>query len=286
MYLYCDFQRNMEAINSKTLNKQSALLLALLNGQDKKAFTLKEAYHLSPGTTHFAVRRMLSGMVKRGLLMRVKDGVFYIIPYENDPETFMPDWHLLAEYLVGGSKYYIGYYSAMQIHDLITQPALIEQIVVNKQIKPSYLKIKDITFQFIYHNEQHFFGSKKIWIDNFNKAPCSDLEKTFIDTLYKPEYAGGITEIAKGLYKSKDKIDFDKLLQYAIKFDTLAVFKRLGYLLELLEIENRIISQLQKKETKAYYLLEPSRPKSGKMLSRWHIQENVDRQSIISPVFS
>ncbi|HEY5326051.1 MAG TPA: hypothetical protein VIJ27_03560, partial [Mucilaginibacter sp.] len=95
----------MEAINSKTLNKQSALLLALLNGQDKKAFTLKEAYHLSPGTTHFAVRRMLSGMVKRGLLMRVKDGVFYIIPYENDPETFMPDWHLLAEYLVGGSKY-------------------------------------------------------------------------------------------------------------------------------------------------------------------------------------
>ena len=276
----------MEGINSKTLNKQSASLLAILNGLDKKAFKLSEAYHLLPHATTFAVRRMLSAMVKRGLLMRVKDGLFYIIPYENDPVTFMPDWHLLADYLVGDAEYYIGYYSAMQIHSLITQPALLEQIVVNKQIKPSFLKIKDTTFQFIYHNEAHFFGSKKTWIDNFNKVICSDLEKTFIDALHKPEYAGGITEIAKALYKSREKIDFQKLLQYGIKFDTLAVIKRLGYLLEILDIPNPIIHQLQSKEAKGYYLLEPSRPKEGKMLSRWHIQENVDQQSIISPIFS
>jgi len=51
----------------------------------------------------------------------------------------MPDWHLLSQYLVGDAEYYIGYFSALQIHSLTTQPHLKEQIVVNKQIKPSNL---------------------------------------------------------------------------------------------------------------------------------------------------
>ena len=39
----------------------------------------------------------------------------------------MPDWHLLTEPLACG-EHYIGYYSALQIHNLITQPSLKEQI--------------------------------------------------------------------------------------------------------------------------------------------------------------
>jgi hypothetical protein len=40
----------------------------------------------------------------------------------------MADWHLIAEHLVNNAKHYIGYYSALQIHNLITQPSLKEQI--------------------------------------------------------------------------------------------------------------------------------------------------------------
>jgi len=276
----------MEATNYKTLNRQSALLLSRLNEKDQKGFTLKDAYGLLPDTGPAAIRQLLTGMVERGLLLRVKEGVYYIIPYDQDPQTYMPDWHLLAGHLVGEAKYYIGYYSAMQIHNLITQPALTEQIVVNKQIKPSQIKIKDITFQFIYHNDEHFFGSKKIWIDSFSKVLCSDLEKTFIDAIYKPEYAGGITEIAKALHKSKDKLDYKRLYDYAVKFNTLAVYKRLGYLLELLDIGHPILKKLKDKATTAYYLLEPSYPKGGRMLANWHIRENIDQQSILSPIFS
>ncbi len=61
--------------------------------------------------------------------MRLKEGVYYIIPYEANAETFMPDWPLIAEHLVNDAKHYIGYYSALQIHNLITQPSLKEQIV-------------------------------------------------------------------------------------------------------------------------------------------------------------
>jgi len=158
--------------------------------------------------------------------------------------------------------------------------------VVNKQIKPSTLLVKGIPFQFIYHNEKHFFGNKKTWIDPFNKVQCSDLEKTMIDCLFKPEYAAGITEITKAIHKSKDKIDYPNLLEYAKRFNSQAVIKRLGFLLELLEIENRVIDKLQKLRTSSFALLEPSYPKEGKTIFRWAIQQNLDRDSILSPIYS
>lgn len=274
------------AIKNKTLSYKAAFLLDKLEGQSKKCFTIDEAYRLLSDSPKDSIKRLLGNMVRRGLLMRVKEGLYYVIPFEQNPETFMPDWHLLSQYLVGDTEYYIGYFSALQIHSLTTQPHLKEQIVVNKQIKPSTLLVKGIPFQFIYHNEAHFFGNKKMWIDSFNKVYCSDLEKTIIDCLFKPQYAGGITEIAKAIHKSKDKIDYPKLLDYVKRFQSQAVIKRLGFLLELLEIENPVIDKLQKLRTNSFILLEPSYPKEGKTIFRWAIQQNLDSDSILSPIYS
>jgi predicted transcriptional regulator of viral defense system len=273
------------AIKDKILSYPVALLLDKINEQNKKCFTIDEAYLLLSNSAKDNVKRMLSNMTKRGLLMRVKEGLYYVIPFEQDSKTFMPDWHLLSQYLVGDAEYYIGYFSALQIHSLTTQPNLKEQIVINKQIKPSTLFVKEIPFQFIYHNEKHFFGNKKTWIDSFNRVQCSDLEKTIIDCLFKPEYAGGITEIAKAIYKIKDKIDYSKILQYAKCFDSQAVIKRLGFLFELLKIKLCAIDELQKLRTNSVVSLEPSYPKEGKIISRWAIQQNIDTESILSPIY-
>ena len=268
----------------KYISRQSNELLSYFNEQDKNCFTFSEAKIALPYSGEGAIKQLLSDMSKRGLLMRLKKGLYYVIPYEQPAETFMPDWHLIAKNLVGDADHYIGYYSALQIHNLITQPSLKEQIVVSKQIRPSSIRIKDVPFQFIYHNENHFFGSKKIWIDSFHKVICSDLEKTFIDCLFKPDYSGGIVEIARALFVSKDKIKFDKLLEYSEKFKSQAVVKRLGFLLETLEIETGIIKKLQKVKTKSYVLLDTELPKTGKMISRWSIQQNLETETIKSAI--
>ena len=239
-----------------------------------------------PESNEVTLRKLLSDMTKRGLLLRLKDGLFYIIPYEQDSDSFIPDWHLIAECLVPGVKHYIGYYSALQIHGLITQPSLKEQIVVAKQVRPSEIKVKEIPFQFIYHNEKHFFGKQKIWIDNFNKVSCSDLEKTFIDCLFKPEYAGGIVEIARAIYASRDRINWEKLLGYLIKFDSQAVIKRLGFLLEKLDIDQEITGELQKIKSSTYILLDTELPPVGKRISRWSIRQNLETETIKSAIYT
>jgi predicted transcriptional regulator of viral defense system len=273
-------------MKNKYISTQSNELLFYFNGQNKTCFNYSEAVNAMPDSKGSTLRELLSDMTKRGLLMRLKDGIYYIIPYEANAETFMPDWHLIAENLVNDSKYYIGYYSALQIHNLITQPSLKEQIVVSKQIRPSEIKIKNVPFQFIYHNYTHFFGAKKIWIDSFNKVLCSDLEKTFIDCLFKPNYAGGIVEVARAIYISKDKIKFEILLDYAKKFDSQAVIKRLGFLLEILDINAKIIDDLQKLKTASYVVLDTELPKVGKRNSRWSIQQNLETETIKSAIYT
>ena len=246
MYHCSQVYPDIITMKHKYISTQSNELLSYFNDKGKVCFDSKTALRAFPQAKESTVRELLSDMTKRGLLMRIKDGIYYIIPYEESPETFMPDWHIIAKYLVKEAKHYIGYYSALQIHNLITQPSLKEQIVVNKQIRPSEIKIKEVTFQFIYHNENHFFGEKKIWIDDFNKVSCSDIEKTIIDCLFKPDYAGGIVEVARAIYSTKEKLDYNKLLEYAIKFDSQAVINRLAYLLELIEIETEIVKELHK----------------------------------------
>ncbi len=267
-------------MNIKNISSKSSELLSYFNGKNEPCFEYSEAFKALPNSSDGAVKELLSDMTRRGLLMRLRERIYYIIPYEQNSETFMPDWHLIAEHLVKDEQHYIGYYSALQIHNLITQPSLKEQIVVSKQMRPSVIKIKNVSFQFIYHNEKHFFGEKKIWIDSFNKVQCSDLEKTFIDCLFKPEYAGGIVEIANAIYISRDKIKFDVLLDYAIKFGSQPVIKRLGFLLEVMGILNPISEKLNKLITGSSVLLDTELPKVGNVNLKWRIIQNLELETI------
>lgn len=286
LYHKSQYESEFTDMKAKYISTQSGKLLAFLNEFDRNCFGYNEAFQALPDSKEGTIRELLSDMVRRGLILRLKDGLFYVIPYEQDSESFMPDWHLLAQYLVSDAKHYIGYYSALQIHGLITQPSLREQIVVSKQIRPTVLKIKNIEFQFIYHNEKHFFGEKKIWVDNFNQVFCADLEKTLIDCLFKPDYAGGIVEIAKAIYAAKDKIKWEKLFDYVINFDSQAVIKRLGFLLETLGIGNQYVEKLQKMKTASYIILDTELPQIGKRLSRWSIQQNLDTETIKSAIYT
>ena len=115
---------------------------------------------------------------------------------------------------------------------------------------------------------------------------CSDLEKTIVDCLFKPNYSGGIVEIASAIYSSRDKIKYNALLEYTKRFDSQAVLKRLGFLLELLEIKTNIIDELLKLKTASYITLDTELPKTGKRISRWSILQNLDSETIKSAIYT
>lgn len=270
----------------KTISYRSAQLLSQLREREADYFSLETAREMLPESSGKAVRELVRGMVNRGLLLRIKDGLFHVIPYEADSETYFPNWHLAAQHLAEGRSYYIGYFSALSIHGLTTQPSMREQVVVGRQLKPSSISVRDVTFQFIYHNERHFFGYQPVWIDDFHKVSVSDPEKTLIDCLYQPAYAGGIQEIAKALFKARNELDAQKLAGYLDRFGAQSVRKRLGFLLEGFGIWPDFAAGLLQTLSPSFTPLNPLLPGEGRYVSKWRVLVNEDAETIFSSIDS
>jgi len=104
----------------------------------------------------------------------------------------------------------------------------------------------------------------------------SDLERTVIDGLHRPEHCGGLTEVARGLWLQREKVQVQRLVAYALRLKVGAVIRRLGYLLELYEIgPPEVLRGLQRRLTATYAALDPVLPAEGKYLRRWRVRLNV-----------
>jgi predicted transcriptional regulator of viral defense system len=255
-------------------------LITELKNQNKEFFRISDVTEILKGNSRGSITEMIRSLIKRGLVMRISDGLYNLIPFGTEAKEYFPNWHITAKEIVQTEKYYIGFYSALDIHGLITQPSLTEQIVTSKQMLPKFKIIKNTKFEFIYYNEKHFFGYENLWINDFEKVHCSDLEKTIIDCLYLPQYGSGITEISKAIYKAKDKIKSEKMIKYLEKFDSQAVMKRLGYILLHLDILYVLRKYIESNISKAYIPLDSSMPKTGKYYSKLGILDNVGIKDI------
>ena len=109
-----------------------------------------------------------------------------------------------------------------------------------------------------------------------------------IDCAFKPDYAGGVSQLSHALYKSRNILNPDKLLDYTQRFGSDAVVRRLGFLLETLDILPELARALKAQVNKSvsYVALDTALPKSGQMYSRWGIIQNFDLATIQSVNFS
>lgn len=229
----------------------------------------------------------LMRMVNSNMLIRLNRGLYYIVPLEHNSPRFIPNWHFVAKYLMRNKNYYIGYYSALQIHKLITQPSLTEIIVTDVQIKPGNIEIQGIRFQFVYHKKDRFFGAKNTWIDDYNKVKCSDPEKTLVDSFINPQYSYGIVEIAKAVYETRDKIDQSKIMDYFTRSGSKVAARRYVFICDLLEISSSYHkSLLQNNLTGSFLRLDTSAPDEGSINTRYELKINRDVNTIKEAMYT
>jgi predicted transcriptional regulator of viral defense system len=56
--------------------------------------------------------------------------------------------------------------------------------------------------------------------------------------------------------------------------------------LDLVEIKTDIIEKLQKLRTKSVVLLDTELPKSGKIQTKWSIQQNIEKETISKAIYT
>jgi len=264
----------MNVINNKNI------FLQYLNDQELEVFALNQLDNYFDGLSK-ADYEFIENLARTGILTRLMRGLYAVNPRIDRGLKFMPNWHKVAAAMAYPRDYYIGYYSALQIHELITQPAVREYLIMTEQVSPKVRNILDVSFEMVCLKEDRFFGYKKTWINNHEKVYCSDLEKTIIDCLSKPKHAGGLEGIVKAIEKARNKIKANVLIEYAIKFNSQSVMKRLGYVLDELElfpIEQNILQELI---SESYTKLDPSIKIKGRFYRKWRIEDNVDIKELL-----
>lgn len=227
---------------------------------------------------------MLEELVQRGLLTKLKQGLYACNPPGMWGEAFMPNWHKVAAAWMQPRPYYIAYNSALQLHNLITQPSLKEYIVSTQRVQPKALLIQGVPFEVMYLNPERFFGYQKTWINDHDKVYCSDIEKTLIDCLEKPQHAGGIEGIVKAIDMAARSIRPDRLLAYAEKFHNQAVMKRMGFIMEAMGLFPELLENLQTHISESYTPLDPAVKLKGRFQRRWRIADNVELGDILQSI--
>ncbi len=268
-------------MKTKVITKNTSDFLRYLIDNNKPYFTKQDTENYFLDASSAYVQSFLQELVERQLTFRLKKGLYMIIPYYLMEKEFFPNSYLTAKALSGSNDYYLGYCSALQIHGLLETPSLKQHIALKNQMMPNFIEIKGMEYQLISHKKKLFYGFETIWIEYLNhmyQVRCSDFEKTILDMVNRPKYVGGIQVAAKVISKAKNRIDFSKLLDYIKQSNIQAIIKRLGYLLDVLEIETPITSELQSLISPSYIPLDPSEDRKGKTISKWNIQINSSLQ--------
>ncbi|MBS0351194.1 MAG: hypothetical protein JSR33_08430 [Proteobacteria bacterium] len=214
-----------------------------------------------------------------GWIIRLKNGLYSLsssIPGVSQLHEFQ-----IAMALVQPAA--ISHWSALSYHHLTEQvPRQVFVLTTTKSL-PRKRGIKaqtsagysaaNINFQFIKTKPEFFFGNQEIWI-NESKIKITDAERTVLNCLMSPKYCGGFAEILYILEQHLNKLNLNKMIEYAIRLDT-ATIKRLGWILEHQGVTASQLEPLRQIPIKGYRLLDPSGAHAGHCNSHWMIQENL-----------
>ncbi len=108
--------------------------------------------------------------------------------------------------------------------------------------------------------------------------PISDPSRTLVDILDDPRLGGGIRAVADVLreYMASGHRDDDLLIAYGDRLGNQAAFKRLGYLLEELQLDaSALITACRSRRSAGLIALDPSVKARGRILRRWGLRITV-----------
>ena len=102
-------------MSKKTLGKISANLIKILYNKNKAVFSITDVQKIINKNIN-KTSDLLSELVKRNIISRLKAGKYIIIPQElGDVDNYIGNWLIAGKEIVNTSKYYIAFYTAMDL---------------------------------------------------------------------------------------------------------------------------------------------------------------------------
>jgi len=258
------------------IGSQEAELIATIGSSGLKVFSVAAAAKLL-GFTNTTVSQIVHRLVGKQKLLRIEKAKYLVIPPAAwKAGEYTEEGIVIASQLI--KPYYLSYWTALQFYGWTEQPSRTIYVAAQRMKLP--LELKGIAIRFVRLKDSRFFGFSEHWVDT-HRIAVADKEKTIADCLDQPRYCGEIVEVAKGIWNGRKDINLGTVVDYAIRMENVSIIKRLGFLLDTLDLwPAKARKEALKLVTPSIVLLDPNRNKTGFICSDWHVRVNVTPKSL------
>ena len=262
-------------MENKRKNKIGSLELKLISYvQMKKIKTLRTGdifpiLGISPQTE----KDIFSNLNKKGIIVRLTKG-YYLIPNTISPTIYanVSDMEILKYYMeIYDARFMISGPTAIYNYGYTTQ--IPNRIYVYNNKISGDKEIGRRSFVFMKTSDKRLKAVEIIKMYNGIKIPYTSKARLLIDCIYDWNRYNTIPRVFKWIKKEieKDPDITEKLVSNAIRYGNKIVQRRLGYFLETLEIEAKLVEKLQNKikGTKTIKPLIPNMDMKGSLNKKW-----------------
>jgi predicted transcriptional regulator of viral defense system len=227
--------------------------------------------------------RITGYLASKGWLSRIRRGLFTVVPLEAQvPEEWRADPWLVAARVF--APCYIGGWSACEHWGLTEQLFRSVLVVSAVRQRSATMTVQGTEFRVATRQPDALFGTRSVWRGR-ERVEVSDPTKTIVDVLDDPSIGGGIRTVADVLreYVSGGFRDSELLVTYADQLGNRTVFKRLGYLLETLDLGPiDLIETCLSRRSAGLAKLDPSIRSDGRITKRWGLRINAQIHTAVS----
>ena len=258
-----------------TQTLRSLALIRELAEKGYRIFSVDEVRSITRllGLKDSYVPQLLKRCVQDGSLLSLYRGV-YCLNQSLTSGAPISEYEI-ANYIIKPSA--LAFWSAMTIHQLTDQVLREVFIVASREdahhSSQSLFTIQDTQYHVMRVKQNYFFGIEKKFLTEI-PIVVTDLEKTLIDTLVRPDLCGGFRESMTAFQMGWDRVNIPTLITYGQKFGV-SVLKRVGWVCETLELENPYIDELRAIPCVSCYKLDVSRKPAGRIARAWSLRENI-----------
>ncbi|OGT61698.1 MAG: hypothetical protein A3E85_01990 [Gammaproteobacteria bacterium RIFCSPHIGHO2_12_FULL_45_12] len=218
---------------------------------------------------------LLSYHVKAGNLLRVRRGLFAVVPQGALPESYSVDPYLIAAKLVDDAV--IGYHSALAFYG--KSYSVTYQFCVLTHSRSADIHFREDVFRLVLFpmalrkKNQEVFGVKTI-LHRGCQLHVTGFERTLVDMLDRPDLSGGWEEVWRSL-EAVEYFDLDKVIEYALLLDNVTTIALVGFYLEQHQKELRVkeshLVKLETRRPKQPHYVDKQQKSSSKFNSRWNL---------------
>ncbi len=253
-------------------------LLFTLEKEGREAFQYRDAHRIL-NSTDDAVKGVLRRLKQKGRIQELEKGKYLLIPARAGVEGAWSEVpYLIVPHLV--KTHYIGFWTALNYWGMTEQ--VPRTIFVATLARKRNLRYGPNNFQFVTLSTKKFFG----WIEEEmagGSFKVSDREKTIVDCLGFPRYAGGMDQVIGGLSEGRADLDFRRVLDYAERYGVNVLIRRLGYIMDVLDLSRDVRQRIVSMGFPGYMWLDPTGPKERLGYSkRYGLILNRSRDDILS----